>query len=78
MGLRSSGSLDKLRKATINWIMEPLGKNTYGDKYLSKKFWLDTSDRLMYEGKAPELNSTKAARMPAFFEHSNVNLPQYS
>ena len=78
MGLRSSSSLDKLRKATINWIMEPLGKNTYGDKYLSKKFWLDTSDRLMYEGKAPELSETKRARMPAFFEHSNVNLPQYS
>ena len=78
MGLRPSASLDKLRKATINWIMEPLGKNTYGDKYLSKKFWLDTSDRLMYEGKAPELSETKSARMPAFFEHSNVNLPQYS
>ena len=78
MGLRSSSSLDKLRKATINWIMEPLSKNTYGDKYLSKKFWLDTSDRLMYEGKAPELSETKSARMPAFFEHSNVNLPQYS
>ena len=78
MGLRPSQSLDKLRKATINWIMEPLGKNTYGDKYLSKKFWLDTSDRLMYEGKAPELSETKSARMPAFFEHSNVNLPQYS
>ena len=78
MGLSPSKSLDKLRKATINWIMEPLGKNTYGDKYLSKKFWLDSSDNLMYEGKAPELNSTKAARMPAFFEHSNVNLPQYS
>ena len=78
MGLSWSQSLDKLRKATINWIMEPLGKNTYGDKYLSKKFWLDTSDRLMYEGKAPELSETKSARMPAFFEHSNVNLPQYS
>jgi len=78
MGLRPSNSLDKLRKATINWIMEPLSKNTYGDKYLSKKFWLDTSDRLMYEGKAPELSETKSGRMPAFFEHSNVNLPQYS
>ena len=78
MGLRPSNSLDKLRKATISWIMEPLGKNTYGDKYLSKKFWLDTSDRLMYEGKAPELSETKSGRMPAFFEHSNVNLPQYS
>ena len=78
MGLTPSKSLDKLRKATINWIMEPLGKNTYGDKYLSKKFWLDSSDNLMYNGKAPELSETKSARMPAFFEHSNVNLPQYS
>ena len=78
MGLSWSQSLDKLRKATINWIMEPLSKNTYGDKYLSKKFWLDSSDNLMYNGKAPELSETKSARMPAFFEHSNVNLPQYS
>ena len=78
MGLSPSKSLDKLRKATINWIMEPLGKNTYGDKYLSKKFWLDSSDNLMYNGKAPELSETRAARMPSFFEHSNVNLPQYS
>jgi len=78
LGLSASPSLDKLRKATINWIMEPLSKNTYGDKYLSKKFWLDSSDNLMYNGKAPELVETKSARMPAFFEHSNVNLPQYS
>ena len=77
LGLSPSSSLDKLRKATINWIMEPLGNNTY-DKYLNKKFWLDSSDRLMYEGKAPELADTQRARMPAFFEHSNVNLPQYA
>ena len=77
LGLSPSPSLDKLRKATINWIMEPLGNNTY-DKYLNKKFWLDSSDRLMYEGKAPELADTQRARMPAFFEHSNVNLPQYA
>ena len=77
LGLRPSQSLDKLRKATINWVLEPLGRNTY-DRYLDKKFWLDTSDRLMYEGKAPELSSTKSARMPAFFEHNNVNLPQYA
>ena len=76
LGLTVSPSLDKLRKATINWVMQPLGSNT--DKYLDKKFWLDSSDRLMYEGKAPELSDTKAARMPAFFEHSNVNLPQYA
>ena len=77
LGLDISPSLDKLRKATINWVMQPL-KVGASDKYLDKKFWLDSSDRLMYEGKAPELAATQAARMPAFFEHSNVNLPQYA
>ena len=77
LGLKPSQSLDKLRKATINWIMQPLNQ-IHDDQYLSKKFWLDASDRLMYEGKAPEFNATKAARMPAFFEHANTNLPQYS
>ena len=77
LGLDISPSLDKLRKATINWVMQPL-KVGASDKYLDKKFWLDSSDRLMYEGKAPELSATKSARMPAFFEHSNVNLPQYA
>ena len=77
LGLRPSASLDKLRKATINWIMQPLSINTT-DKYLDKNFWLDSSDRLMYEGIAPQLSETKAARMPAFFEHANTNLPQYA
>jgi hypothetical protein len=77
LGLTYSPSLDKLRKATINWVMEPLGTNTTS-QYLDKKFWLDSSDRLMYEGKAPQLSETRSARMPAFFEHSNVNLPQYA
>ena len=76
LGLNISPSLDKLRKATINWVMQPLGSNA--DKYLDRKFWLDSSDRLMYEGKAPELSYTKSARMLAFFEHSNENLPQYA
>ena len=77
LNLDWSPSLDKLRKATINWVMQPLsGVNS--NKYLNKKFWLDSSDRLMYEGKAPELAETKRARMPAFFEHANQNLPQYA
>jgi hypothetical protein len=76
LGLEASPSLDKLRKATIAWVMQPLGKNA--DKYLDKKFWLDSSDRLMYEGKAPQLSDTQRARMPAFFEHANQNLPQYA
>jgi len=77
LGVSPSPSLDKLRKATINWVMEPLGINTT-DKYLDKNFWLNASDRLMYEGKAPEFSETQRARMPAFFEHSNVNLPKYA
>ena len=76
LGLEVSQSLDKLRKATINWVMQPLKASS--DKKLDKKFWLDSSDRLMYEGKAPELSFTRAARMPAFFEHNNQNLPQYA
>jgi len=77
LNLEVSPSLDKLRKATINWVMQPLKAND-PNKYLNKKFWLDSSDRLMYEGKAPELADTKRARMPAFFEHANPNLPQYA
>jgi hypothetical protein len=76
LGLDISPSLDKLRKATIHWVMQPLGKNA--SKHLDQKFWLDASDNLMYQGKAPELSDTKAGRVPAFFEHSNVNLPQYA
>ncbi len=76
LNLDWSPSLDKLRKATINWVLQPLGNSP--NKYLNKKFWLDASDRLMYEGKAPELADTKRGRMPAFFEHANTNLPQYA
>ena len=77
LGLSPSQSLDKLRKATINWVLQPLGINT-DDKYLDKNFWLDASDNLMYQGKAPQFSDTKAARMPSFFEHANTNLPSYA
>ena len=74
--LQPSPSLDKLRKATAAWVFEPLKKSE--NKYLDQEFWLRSSDRLMYEGKAPELVETKRARMPAFFEHSNSDLPMYA
>ncbi len=77
LGLEISPSLDKLRKATINWVMKPLDYVS-SERKLSKKFWLDQSDNLMYQGKAPELSFTKSARMPAFFEHNNINLPKYA
>jgi hypothetical protein len=55
-------------------VFEPLK----GVEKMDKKFWTDSSDRLMYQGKAPELSFTQSARMPSFFEHSNVNLPSYA
>ena len=76
LGLTISPSLDKLRKATISWVMAPLKSSS--NKYLDKKFWLDQSASLMYSGKAEGLLETKRARMPAFFEHANPNLPQYA
>jgi hypothetical protein len=77
LGLTISPSLDKLRKATIAWVMQPL-KAQVSNKYLDKDFWLQQSDSLMYSGKAEGLLETQRARMPAFFEHANPNLPQYA
>ena len=77
LGLTVSPSLDKLRKATIAWVMQPL-KSQASNKYLNKEFWLHQSDSLMYSGKAEGLLETQRARMPAFFEHANPNLPQYA
>jgi hypothetical protein len=56
--------------------MQPLGKSD--NKYLDKQFWLDQSDSLMYSGKAEGLIETQRARMPAFFETSNSDLPSYA
>ena len=64
LGLDYSNSLDKLRKATMSWLLEPLGNNTY-DKYLDKKILVQVGDNLMYTGKAPEFSVTRSARMPA-------------
>ena len=77
LGLTVSPSLDRLRKATINWVMQPLS-GVHSDKYLNKQFWLDHSDSLMYAGKAEGLIETQRARMPAFFETSNSDLPSYA
>ena len=76
LGLNISPSLDKLRKATINWVMQPL-KVGASDKYLNKKFWLDSSDRLMYEVKLLSLPLHKPEECQPFLNH-NVNLPKYA
>ena len=75
LGYKSTPNLDKLRRATVAWVMDGLGSSE--DRYLDKDFWIKQSDSLYRNGKADGLAETQRARMPAFFEASNVNLPQY-
>ena len=75
LGEKTTPALNKLRKATVHWAMDLLGSNE--NKYLDKDFWLKQSDNLYSQGKADGLGETRRARMPAFFEASNVNLPKY-
>jgi hypothetical protein len=73
LGLKPSPSLNSLRRATVDWVFAKL----IGPGQLGSDFWLFASDNLFERGKAPELRATRAARMPAFFEASNVDLPSY-
>jgi hypothetical protein len=76
LGLKTTQNLNRLRRATVAWVMEPL-KSNVENKWLDKEFWLKQSDSLYANGKADGLADTQRARMPAFFEASNVNLPAY-
>lgn len=75
LGLRSTPRLNRLRRATVAWVVDGLNSNE--NKYLDKDFWLSQSDSLYERGKAPGLSDTTRARMPAFFEAANTDLPQY-
>lgn len=77
LGLKSDKTLNNLRRATIAWCLQSLeGESDH--KHLSGNFWLASSDSLYTRGKAEGLIETRASRMPAFFETSSVNLPQYA
>jgi hypothetical protein len=75
--LRVTPELDKLRKATVSWMTQGL-INKSDEKWYDRNFWMDQSDSLLYTGKAEGLIETKRARMPAFFEMSNSDLPSYA
>ena len=76
LGIESTRRLNNLRRATVAWVMDGLQVNTE-NKYLDKDFWIKQSDNLYATGKASVLKASQRSRMPAFFEASNVNLPQY-
>jgi len=75
LGLKSTPSLNRLRRATIGWVVSELSSSE--NKYLNKDFWISQSDSLYERGKAPGLKDTQRCRMPAFFEAANTDLPQY-
>ncbi len=77
IGASPTKEMNSLRRATVSWIVEPL-KGEHENRYLSANHWLAQSDSLYKSGKAPGLAETRASRQPAFFETSNVNLPQYA
>ena len=77
LDLKADKTLNNLRRATINWVLQPLQGENH-NKHLSSNFWLSCSDSLYERGKAAGLSDTRASRMPAFFETNNVNLPQYA
>ena len=77
LGLKSDKELNKLRRATVAWVLQSL-KGEETNKHLSSNFWMASSDSLYTRGKAEGLIETRASRMPAFFETANQNLPQYA
>jgi len=44
LGLKSTPSLNRLRRATVGWVVDGLKADT--NKYLNKDFWLSQSDSL--------------------------------
>ena len=81
LGLKTDKELNKLRRATVAWVLQSLQGETEvqaDHKHFSSNFWLGCSDSLYTSGKALGLSDTRASRFPAFFESSNVNLPMYS
>ena len=44
LGLKSTPKLNKLRKATVQWVVDGMGLSD--NKYLNKDFWLKQSDNL--------------------------------
>ena len=60
LGLKSDKELNKLRRATVAWVLQSLkGEDT--SKHLSSNFWMASSDSLYTRGKAEGLIETRAS-----------------
>lgn len=73
MGYKPSRSLDNLRKATVDWLIDKFEVEGY-----DKERFRRASDSLMYKGVTDELDFTRSYMVPAFFEKRNDQLPYYN
>ena len=60
LGLVPSSSLDKLRKATIHWVLQPLKEN-HTDKYLAKKILAGCERSVNVSGQSPAVLRHKSS-----------------
>ena len=77
LGLATDAKLNRLRAATMDWVLQPLKGKANENKYLDYNFWMGKSDDLFEKGRT-SFEETKASRMPAFFEAKNQDLPSYA
>jgi hypothetical protein len=75
--LEPDRQLNQLRQNTMAWVLQSLAPNPT-NHLLSRNFWMGCSDSLYSTGRAAQLADTRSSRMIAFFETSNMNLPEYA
>ena len=69
LGLEADKALNDLRRRTLAWAIQSLSPKS-DNRYLSRDFWMQSSDSLFLRGRAEGLGQTRAARQPAFFSRS--------
>ena len=76
LGYRRGKAVNILRSDIMDWLCTGLPFESE-NKYLSAKFWKQSSENLYTSGKTDNLAATKRSVMPAFFESAGNSLPIY-
>ena len=74
LGLTPDKELNKLRRATVAWVLQSL-QGDADPKHLSSNFWLGCADSLYTRGQADGLAAPRAARHPALLATSTRTPP---
>ena len=73
LGLKTDKELNKLRRATVAWVLQSL-QGEASHKHLSSNFWLGCSDSLYTSGKAVGLSDTRAE---CLLSSSRMRMPKH-